>query len=81
MPPRCLLEDRHVVGLAIDTISIDHGPTSDYSTHYKWLPAGRWAVENLANLSKLPPSGSTVVVGSPTVVGSTGGPSRIFALV
>lgn len=46
-----LIEERDVVGLAIDTISIDHGPTTDYSTHYKWLPAGRWAIENLANLS------------------------------
>jgi hypothetical protein len=49
-----LLDERDVVGLAIDAISIDHGPTTDYSIHYKWLPAGRWAVENLANISKLP---------------------------
>jgi kynurenine formamidase len=76
-----LLEERDVVGFAIDAILIDHGPINDYSTRYKWLPAGRWAVENLANLSKLSPVGATIVVCSPSIVGSTGGPSRIFALV
>jgi kynurenine formamidase len=76
-----LLEERHVVGLAVDTLSIDHGPSTEFPTHRKWLPAGRWAVEGLANLAKLPAVGATIVVGGPTIVGATGGPSRIFALV
>jgi kynurenine formamidase len=45
------------------------------------MPGGGWIVEGLANLSKLPPVGATLVVGSPTVVGATGGVSRIVALV
>jgi kynurenine formamidase len=76
-----LLEERHVVGLAVDTLSIDHGLATAFPTHRKWLPAGRWAVEGLANLAKLPATGATIVVGGPTIVGATGGPSRIFGLV
>jgi kynurenine formamidase len=76
-----LLEERDVVGLAVDTLSIDHGPSTEFPTHRKWLPAGRWAVEGLANLAKLPAVGATIVVGGPTIVGATGGPSRIVALV
>lgn len=76
-----LLEERNVVGLGVDTLSIDHGPSTEFPTHRKWLPAGRWAAEGLANLARLPAAGATIVVGSPTIVGSTGGPSRIFALV
>jgi kynurenine formamidase len=76
-----LLEDRRVTGLGVDTLSIDHGPSSDFPTHRKWLPAGRWALEGLANLARLPAVGATIVVGSPTIVGATGGPSRILALV
>jgi kynurenine formamidase len=42
-----LLEERRVVGLGVDTLSIDHGPSTDFPTHRKWLPAGRWAAEGL----------------------------------
>jgi kynurenine formamidase len=78
---RMLLEERDVVGLAVDTLSIDYGPSTDYPTHHAWLPAGRWAAEGLANLSALPPVGATLVVGGPTIKGATGGPSRIIALL
>lgn len=76
-----LLEDRNVFGLGVDTLSIDHGPSTEFPTHRKWLPSGRWAVEGLANLDRAPAAGGTIVVGGPTIVGATGGPSRILALL
>lgn len=76
-----LLEERNVSGIGVDTLSVDPGPSTDFPVHRLILPAGRWAVEGLANLSELPSAGATLVVGAPTVVGGTGGPSRIFALV
>ena len=76
-----LLEERNVIGLGVDTLSIDHGPSTEFPAHRAWLPAGRWAAEGLANLGKVPPAGATIVVGGPTIVGATGGPSRIIALV
>ena len=76
-----LLKERNVRGLAVDTLSLDNGPSKDFKTHHIWLPAGRWGLENVANLEKLPPSGASLVVGLPKVKGSTGGPVRLIALV
>ncbi|MBX9592458.1 MAG: cyclase family protein [Hyphomonadaceae bacterium] len=76
-----LLRARRVAGIAVDTLSLDHGPSKDFKTHYAWLPAGRWGLENVANLDKVPPSGATLVVGAPKIKGATGGPTRVLALV
>lgn len=50
-----------------------------YST--AWLPTGRFGIECLANLDKVPTAGATLVIGAPKHKGGTGGPARIFALV
>jgi kynurenine formamidase len=76
-----LLKQRKVSGLAVDTASLDHGPSKDFKTHLTWLPAGRWGLENVANLDKVPASGATLVVGLAKVKGATGGPARLLALV
>jgi len=66
--------------IAVDTLSLDHGPSADFATHYAWLPTGRFGIECLANLDKLPPAGATIVIGAPKHRGGTGGPARIFAM-
>jgi len=76
-----LLGERQVAGLAVDTLSLDPGPSKDFKTHATWLPAGRWGIENVANLGAVPASGATLVVGLPKVKDATGGPARIMALV
>jgi kynurenine formamidase len=76
-----LVRQRSVWGLAVDTLSLDHGMSKDFKTHYLWLPSGRWGLENVANLGAVPAKGATIVVGAPKVKGATGGPTRIFALV
>jgi kynurenine formamidase len=76
-----LLKERKVLGLAVDTLSLDHGPSKDFKTHYLWLPAGRWGLENVANLDKVPASGATLVVGLAKVKDATGAPARLIALV
>lgn len=76
-----LIKERSVVGMAVDTFSLDHGPSKDFKTHYAWLPSGRWGLENVANLDQVPAKGAHIVVGQPKVKDATGGPSRIFALV
>ena len=35
-----LLKERNVLGLAVDTLSLDNGPSKDFKTHHIWLPAG-----------------------------------------
>ncbi len=76
-----LIGERKVLGLAVDTLSLDHGPSKDFKTHYLWLPSGRWGLENVANLDQVPASGATLVVGAAKVKDATGGPARLIALV
>lgn len=76
-----LIAQRHVTGLAVDTLSLDNGPSKDFGTHHAWLPSGRWGLENVANLDQVPAAGATLVVGAPKVKNATGGPTRLFALV
>lgn len=76
-----LLEETGAQSMAVDTLSLDHGPSADFVTHYAWLPTNRFGIENLANLDKVPASGATIVVGAPKHRGGTGGPARIFAMI
>ena len=70
-----------LAGIAVDTLSLDNGPSKDFKTHNTWLPSGRWGLENVANLDKVPPAGATLVVGVAKVKDATGGPARLIALV
>lgn len=76
-----LLENTKAASIAVDTLSLDHGISADFATHYAWLPAGRFGIECLANLDKVPASGATLVIGAPKHRGGTGGPARIFAMI
>ncbi len=76
-----LLEETKAVSLAVDTLSLDHGLSADFASHYAWLPQNRYGIENMAGLDKVPASGATLVVGAPTHKGGSGGPARIFAMV
>ncbi|MEZ5787405.1 MAG: cyclase family protein [Xanthobacteraceae bacterium] len=76
-----LLQERQIVGLAVDTLSLDNGPSRDFPTHHVWLPTGRWGLENVANLDQAPATGAILVVGLPKVKGATGAPVRLLALI
>ncbi|MEX0312259.1 MAG: cyclase family protein [Tateyamaria sp.] len=78
---KMLLEETSAVAMAVDTLSLDHGPSENFDTHYAWLPQNRYGIENLAGLGDVPAAGATLVVGAPTHRGGTGGPARIFAMV
>ena len=69
------------VGIAVDTLSLDRGATTDFGAHVAWLGSGHWALECVARLSTLPPVGATIVVGAPKHAGGSGGPSRVLAFV
>jgi len=75
-----LLEQRNISGVGVDVLSFDPGLDHEYKTHRLVLGAGKWAVECVANLEKIPPSGATVFVGATKVGGATGGPVRLIAV-
>ena len=59
-----LIRERRIQGVAVDTLSLDHGPSKDFRMHSMWLPSGRWGLECVANLGQCPPKGATIVVGA-----------------
>ena len=78
---QALMEQPSVKAIAVDTLSLDFGMSPDFIVHNTWLPSGRYGIEGIANLDRLPASGATIVVGAPKIRGGTGGPARIFAMV
>ncbi len=76
-----LLIERGAVGLGIDTLSIDYGPSKDFEVHRTDLPAELYNLENLANLDQLPDAGAFLIVAPIKLEGGSGGPVRVFALL
>jgi kynurenine formamidase len=76
-----LLLERGVAGIGIDTLSLDHGPSQDFPTHKVMLPAGKYMIENLANLDALPPKGAKVIIGVLPIREGTQAQARILALL
>lgn len=77
---RFLVEEREVAGAASDTLSLDIGASAGYEAHRVFLPAGKYGLECVANLGRVPPAGAVLVVGGPKHAGATGGPARLLAL-
>ena len=75
-----LASERDVVGIGVDTLSLDPGNSADFAVHYGFLPTNRYGVENLAGLRSVRPKGATVVVGTAPWQDGSGGPSRVIAI-
>jgi kynurenine formamidase len=75
------LVERQVRAVGIDTPSIDYGQSNTYPTHRVLSGANIPAFENLANLDRLPQTGSFVVALPMKIKGGSGGPLRIVAVV
>lgn len=76
-----LMEERQVNALAVEGGSIDIGTNGPaYPVHQSWLRSGRWALEFVTNLDKVPPSGALMIVGAVPIEGATGMPVRVMAM-
>src|SRR5581483_5294122 len=76
-----LVKTRDVVGLGIDTMSVDKGATTTYPVHQFTSREDVYHLENVANLALVPPVGTTVVVAPIKLENGSGGPARVFVLV
>ncbi len=74
-----LLERRDISGIGVDTLSLDHGPSTSFTVHVTALGADKYGVENLANLDHIPPSGAHAFVGLVPWQEGSGGPCRVIA--
>ena len=75
-----LVAEREISGVGVDVISFDPGYDSEYKTHKVILGAGKWALEAVANLEKVPQKGAYLFVGAPKIEGGTGGIARLIAV-
>jgi len=78
---RYLLKERDIKGIALDTPSIDYGKSKDFPVHRELCGAGKLAVENIANLDKLPPIGAMLYAIPMQIKDGTGAPVRVFAVL
>ena len=84
--PGCSVEaaqfllERGVVGIGIDTPSLDHGESIAFETHKLILGADRFQIENLANLSYLPAKGATAMISLLPIKDGTQAQARVVAL-
>ena len=74
-----LVSERDIVGIGVDTLSLDHGPSQGFESHLITLGAGKWGLENVANLASIPAAGAHVIVGNLKVAEASGGPVRVMA--
>ncbi len=77
------LVDRGVLGVGVETLSVDNASpgSEDRPAHKVLLGAGRYVIENLAGLDRLPPQGFVLIIGALPVRDGTAGPARILAVV
>jgi len=82
---RYLAEQSPVIGVGVETVGIDAGAAGGFDppfpVHTFMLGAGKYGVTQLANLARLPATGAAVVVAPIKLVGGTGSPVRVLALV
>jgi kynurenine formamidase len=76
-----LVRERKIKAVGLDTASIDYGQSTLFETHVELMTHNVPAMENLANLEQLPPTGITVVALPMKIAGGSGGPLRAIAII
>jgi kynurenine formamidase len=82
---RWLAQESPLVGIGVETVGTDAGGAAGFDppfpVHNYFLGAGKYGLTQLANLGELPPTGSVLVAAPLKLVGGTGSPVRVIALV
>lgn len=82
---RWLAQERPIAGYGVETVGIDAGNAfilePPMPAHHFLLEADKYGITSLQNLSELPATGAMVVVSPLPIVGGTGSPARVLALV
>ena len=74
-----LIRRRNISALGVDTLSIDPGNSADFATHKVLNGAERYGIENLANLARIPRTGTRIAVGVVPFKLGSGGPAKVLA--
>jgi kynurenine formamidase len=76
-----LTNERNIVGVGIDTASIDYGPSRDFIVHRVIGDAGLYGLENIAHVEQLPEAGALLIALPVKIRDGTGGPVRLVAVL
>ncbi|PQZ86964.1 cyclase [Arthrobacter sp. MYb227] len=80
-----IAEELAISGIGVETVGIDAGNAAvlepPFPMHYFLLGADKYGITSLKNLGKLPAHGALIVVAPLPVVGGTGAPTRVLAMV
>lgn len=80
-----LLNERDIIGFGVETIGTDAGQAHmlepPYPAHSLLHGAGRYGLQCLENLDKLPPTGTVIVAPPLKIKQGSGSPLRVLALV
>jgi kynurenine formamidase len=76
-----LIEQRHIRGVGLDTMSVDYGLSRDFVVHHLLGRANCLGLENLSQLDKLPPRDFFLFVAPMKIETGSGGPARVFAVL
>jgi kynurenine formamidase len=76
-----LVSNREVKAVGIDTASIDYGQSTLFETHRALMGRDVPALENLASLDRLPPTGAWLIALPMKIGGGSGAPLRAVAVL
>jgi kynurenine formamidase len=82
---RWLAQEAPVLGLGVETVGTDAGAAHSFDPpfpcHSALLGAGKYGLTQLQNLARLPATGAVIIAGPLPIVGGSGSPARVLALV
>jgi kynurenine formamidase len=74
-----------VIGFGVETVGTDAGAAHSFEPafpcHQFLLGAQKYGLTQLANLSRLPPTGAVLIAAPLPIVGGSGSPARVLAFV
>lgn len=79
------LAEQPIMGVGVETVGTDAGAAHSFEPafpcHSFVLGAGKYGLTQLRNLASLPPTGVVLVAAPLPIVGGSGSPTRVLALV
>ena len=80
-----IAQELDISGIGVETVGIDAGNAGvlepPFPMHYYLLGADKYGITSLKNLDKLPALGAMILVAPLPIIGGTGAPARVLALV
>jgi kynurenine formamidase len=82
---RWLAEETPILGVGVETVGTDAGAAHSFDPpfpcHSFLLGAGKYGLTQLQNVALLPARGAVLIAGPLPIVGGSGSPTRVLALV